>query len=182
MRESDYLKAEADVLARLARLPIFDTLDDAGRRAVVNLCKIKRYDAGETIVAQGMLDQWVFLLLSGSVSVRRDGVEINRLSRCGDVFGEMGVVEAAPRSATVAAATPALCLSLDGSVMDRFDPEQRMVFEAVFHKVAAEGLSARLRQAGDELSRRMAEIKGLEADLAGASTRLRDLEERHGGV
>jgi hypothetical protein len=57
-----------------------------------------------------------------------------------------------------------------------------MVFEAVFHKVAAEGLSARLRQAGDELSRRMAEIKGLEADLAGASTRLRDLEERHGGV
>jgi CRP-like cAMP-binding protein len=116
------------------------------------------------------------------VSVHRDGVEINRLSRSGDVFGEMGVVEAAPRSATVKAVSASVCLSLDGSVMDRFKPEERMVFEAVFHRVAAESLSARLRKADDELALRFAEIKALEKELAGLTERLRGLEEKHGGI
>ncbi len=182
MRESDYLKAEADVLARLAKLPIFDTLDEKGLLDIVTLCKIKRYDANETIIKQGVLDQWVYLLLSGGVAVVRDGVEINRLLRPGDVFGEMGVVEAAPRSATILAVKPSLCLSLDGSVMDRFAPEQRMIFEAVFFRVAAEHLSARLRKAGDELAVRFEATKALEGELAGLTAKLRALEAKHGSL
>lgn len=182
MRESDYLTAAHGVLDRLRTVPIFDALDEDSLRSIVTLCKIKQYEPGETVIQQGVLDQWVFILISGVLAVSRDGVEINRLSRAGDVFGEMGVIEAAPRSATVKAVKPSICLALDGSAVDRFEPGPRVFFEAVFYKVASENLSARLRKAGEELAQRSAKAHSLGAELEEVSAVLRAFEEKYGPI
>ncbi len=68
-----------------------------------NWQKIRQYDDGETIINEGDTDQIVYFLISGSCSVNIDGLDVNAISKLGDVFGEMGMINHKPRSATITA-------------------------------------------------------------------------------
>jgi CRP-like cAMP-binding protein len=63
---------------------------------------VESYNRGETIVEEGSFGDALFLVLSGQVAVHRGPQTFATLSG-GEFFGEMSLVEPAPRSATVSA-------------------------------------------------------------------------------
>ncbi len=75
--------------------------------------------AGEVLIAEGAEPSRMLVLISGSVTVEKDGVPFARIDHPGAVFGEMSWVLDKPATATVRAATP-----LEVHVMD--DPDAFM--------------------------------------------------------
>jgi CRP-like cAMP-binding protein len=90
---------------RLKSVPPFDALpDDVRERFAVWVGELK-VDAGRHLADQGDYAYELFVIEDGKAEVFQDGEKIAELGP-GEFFGEMGVLEKAPRNATVVAATP----------------------------------------------------------------------------
>lgn len=63
-----------------------------------------------------------YILLSGTVSVRRDGVEITQLGP-GDIVGEAAIVGQRLRTATIVALTPLDTIHLTDEILRELDAE-----------------------------------------------------------
>jgi MFS family permease len=110
--------AAEETLARVSRQPLFsgvppDRLEVALRRLVTTPVV-----AGQAIVSEGDPADRFYIIQSGSFSVTRRDVDaeerqIRTLGPDG-VFGELGLLTGAPRSATVTAASDGTLLALDG--------------------------------------------------------------------
>ncbi len=68
----------------------------------------KTYKAGETIFREGDPSDFAYLIVKGSAEAHLANGRKVTLKR-GDVFGEMGLVDQRPRSATVIATENAVC-------------------------------------------------------------------------
>lgn len=71
------------------------------------------FQAGDTILSEGESGDTAFLIVSGSVEVSIGAGARKRIIgtlNAGDVFGEMSLIDPAPRSATVRAVIPTECL------------------------------------------------------------------------
>lgn len=161
MKQFSFNPHDAKVLARLQKMPVFDALDSAQLPKLLQLAKIRQYDDGETIINEGDTDQIVYFLISGSCSVNIDGLDVNAISKLGDVFGEMGMINHKPRSATITAEQETLCLALDGSFLERMKGMDKLAAEALFYRIFSEMLAARIRDANRKVLRLEDELKDL---------------------
>ncbi|HEV7200168.1 MAG TPA: MFS transporter [Candidatus Limnocylindria bacterium] len=104
---------------RFVRLPVFDGLSPASlEQAAGHLTRI-RVGAGEVVVRQGEPADRFFHVLDGAFEVTqvKDPGGAPRFLRtlgADDVFGEIGLLRAVPRTATVTAAGEGVLLALDG--------------------------------------------------------------------
>jgi ATP-binding cassette subfamily B protein len=106
------IKLDPDDTARaLARVPLFSGCSDEEIREIATLAHLLRFDDGAVIVPEGEEGQGFYLLMSGDARVLRGGEEINRM-RAGDFFGEIALLEGTPRTASVAADGPVVCLGI----------------------------------------------------------------------
>jgi len=64
---------------------------------------VESTSAGEVLIEEGAPPGRMFVLVSGSLTVERDGVPIARIDTAGAVFGEMSVVLGKPATATLRA-------------------------------------------------------------------------------
>jgi CRP-like cAMP-binding protein len=67
--------------------------------------------AGEVVFSQGDPGDALFVMVSGSLAVMRDGAKLRELGR-GAAFGELALLDGAPRSATIEAVTDAELLRI----------------------------------------------------------------------
>jgi CRP-like cAMP-binding protein len=95
---------------------IFSHLPASERQWLLAGGEVQRLEAGAVVFRRGDPAAHVFCVLTGSVEVLTSdaGVVVNRLGP-GEMFGEMGVIEGRPRTATVRAATPCTLLAIDQS-------------------------------------------------------------------
>lgn len=102
---------------RLPSIPLFSELPADAFARVLRSLKLVRKRPGEVIVAQGEEGTSFFVLARGAVEVTRadDEGTVTRLAtlRDGSIFGEMALVSAQPRSATVTAADDCDLLEFD---------------------------------------------------------------------
>jgi MFS family permease len=105
-------------VGRVLRLPLFAGVSNAAVERALDRFEVVTVDAGDVIIRQGDRADRFYIVESGSLVVhQRDtqGTE-HELRRLGpdSVFGELGLLTGAPRSATVEALTDGVVLALDG--------------------------------------------------------------------
>jgi CRP-like cAMP-binding protein len=95
----------------LARVPIFAKCTAEEVKAISGVAQEGYFQPGQIIVTQGTPGQAFYLILSGRVEILRDGVSLGAFGP-GDFFGEMSLLDQAPRSATIRALDHTSCLML----------------------------------------------------------------------
>ncbi len=100
----------------LKKVGLFSGLKKRGLKSLAEFCVERPFREGETLVKQGDSGIGVYILVSGKVKVvneTADGDEMEvAVHGPGDFFGEMTVLDNAPRSASVIAVEDTECLLL----------------------------------------------------------------------
>ncbi len=92
----------------LQRVPLFSALSEDELERVASVFKERRFPAGETVIQQGSGAAAFFVIHSGEATVLVGGEE-KRVLGPGDHFGEMALIDAGERTATVVASTDLAC-------------------------------------------------------------------------
>jgi|SRR5919108_3804111 cAMP-dependent protein kinase regulator len=89
----------------IKRVPLFEGIEGRELDQLANSFKERRFEPGETIAEEGKGGVGFFVIGDGEakVSVRGEAV---RTLKSGDYFGEIALIDAGARTATVTAATP----------------------------------------------------------------------------
>jgi CRP/FNR family cyclic AMP-dependent transcriptional regulator len=87
----------------LEAVPLFGGLSKRSRRRLAEVAQRVRYTPGAIVVAAGTPGGAAFfVIVDGTVSVRRESYELARLGR-GEFFGELALLDGKRRAATVVA-------------------------------------------------------------------------------
>lgn len=97
--------AQDENKAFLKRVPLFSGLTDSQIERLAAGSVRRNFPKGRTIVAEGEPSQSLYILLSGRAKVQRSDTEgkevILSVLGSGECFGEMSLIDEAPRSASV---------------------------------------------------------------------------------
>jgi len=133
--------------AFLARVPLFANCTAAEIEAIEGVAQEHLYEPGQIIVTQGTPGQAFYTVLSGRVEILRDDKSLGAFGP-GDFFGEMSLLDQAPRSATIRALEMTKCLMLSSwdfkAVLERHPSIAIKLLEV---------LSRRLRVADERMTR-----------------------------
>ena len=129
---------------QLQEMSLFADVPKRRVRKIARLGHIARYPARAPIVTAGAPGEAFYVVLAGLVAVDtgtgRPGVELGP----GGCFGEMALLDEAPRSATVIAIRETTCLLLDRNAFDTI-----LSTEPAIGSKLLRTLAARLREASD---------------------------------
>jgi CRP-like cAMP-binding protein len=89
-----------DIRAQLATVPLFAGCHPSDLGVVARKCEVREAAAGTVLIRAGEPDDEFFLLLSGSAERGQPGTHIRKMLP-GDYFGELAVLDPAPRSLDV---------------------------------------------------------------------------------
>jgi len=113
---------EASPRELLARVPLFASLGDSDLERIAAALAARTVLAGTVVIRQGERGSSLFLVARGVVAVlvSRDGGMPERVAslHAGEFFGEMALLSAAPRSATVEAITDCQLYELSKRAID----------------------------------------------------------------
>jgi CRP/FNR family transcriptional regulator, cyclic AMP receptor protein len=98
--------------ARLKSLPLFEEVSDEDLERIAPFVSEVSVSAGKTLVEEGDYAYEFMAIEEGEAEVRR-GEEVVATLGAGDFFGEVGLLEADRRTATVVATAPMRLVTLD---------------------------------------------------------------------
>ena len=151
MTISEYLKDNKEIIQKLRKIPTLDFFEDKDLEGLLKSSKAIKYESGELIIREGQYDNWIYFILSGKIGIQKEGETIGVLKRQGDIFGEMGIIDGSPRSATIVAIEETACLAIDASYANQLSGNDRVAFKCILYQVISQVLAARLRLADKEL-------------------------------
>jgi CRP-like cAMP-binding protein len=139
--------ASSEVVKFLKGTPLFARFTEKELEAVLRTAKERQFDAGSVIVREGDVGGVGFyLILDGQVEVRKGKKSLAKL-KVGEFFGEMALLDEAPRSADVVALEKTKC-----SMLTRWDVRGLVAAHPdIALKLMAE-LARRLRNTNQALS------------------------------
>jgi CRP-like cAMP-binding protein len=105
---------------KLDGVPLFESLPDDVRAKFAVWVSELEVPAGQHLADEGEYAYVLFIISDGTAEVIQDGQTVAELGP-GEFFGEMGVLEKAPRNATVIAKTPMTLLTLTSWDVKRLD-------------------------------------------------------------
>jgi CRP-like cAMP-binding protein len=135
-----------DKMKFLVRVPLFAGLTDRQLKKLANRFVTREYKAGDYIVTQGKGGAGMFTIVSGSAEAIIESLDgektvVNTFEST-DFFGEIALLDAGPRTASVVAKKDTECL-----ILSREDFVSTMKNDADMGVVIAEELASRLRKA-----------------------------------
>lgn len=125
-----------DWLGTLAEVPLFEGLSKRHLRRVAKLARIRRFASGSPMVRAGDAGRTFYVVLDGSAKVVLPGARSVRLG-IGDYFGEMALIDDAPRSADVVADGDVLALTIDRPGFTKLLRAEPALAQALLRTLAA---------------------------------------------
>jgi CRP-like cAMP-binding protein len=109
-------KESENIIRALSTIPLFHGLDSRQIKNVASRFTELKYNVGDHIIEQGKIGIGLFIIESGRVEVvreRRDGTKVV-LEPLGpnQFFGELSLLDEEPRTASVIATEPTVCLAI----------------------------------------------------------------------
>ena len=159
-REQEYITLMAvslpELKAFLVATPFFGGLSDASLDLLISMLVERRFDVGATVVTEGEPGRSMYIVHSGELVVSKLGesgraVRMTRL-RPGDFFGEMTLIEAQNRSATVVAESPTVLYELTARNLYTFYKADIYAYVMVLQNINRE-LCRRLRCADNRIAK-----------------------------
>jgi CRP-like cAMP-binding protein len=96
------LKRKSEKIELLAQVPLFANLSQKDLGMIARSADETTVPAGETLGRQGEAGQEAFVVIEGSLNIKRNGRKVSMLGP-GAVAGEMSLIDGAPRSADIVA-------------------------------------------------------------------------------
>lgn len=119
----------------LRNIPLFEGLDQDELAAVGRAVTELDLPAGRRLIAEGSRGYDMFVVVSGSLEVTRDGSHIADIGP-GEFVGEMALLTGDERNATVTVATDAIVLHLDGRALSAVIDDSERVAARMLRIVA----------------------------------------------
>ncbi len=148
-------------------VPLFLGFPPEDIQAVLPICQIRPFQAGEVLMQSDAPSTEMYLILSGEVLVRGPGdVPLARISRL-ETVGEMGIFTGEPRSATVLATRAGHLAAISrADLIQTLAKDPAMAVR--MYKNVVEILSARLRNENLHLQMYRGQVQDLENRLKSA--------------
>jgi CRP/FNR family cyclic AMP-dependent transcriptional regulator len=165
-----------ELKAFLVATPLFGGVSDASLDLLISMLDERRFDLGESIVAEGEPGRSMYIVHSGKLVVSKIG-ESGRVIRMshlgpGDFFGEMTLIEPQNRSATVVAETPTVLYELTARNLYAYYKADIHAYVIVMQNINRE-LCRRLRRADNRIAEVADASRDLLSDVMGISRKIR---------
>jgi serine/threonine-protein kinase len=108
-------------------VPFFENFGKTQVEEILNASNMIKVRKGRVLVAEGEIDDTFYIILSGSVEVKKDSRTLAFLSR-GECFGEMSYLSGQSRAATVVAETDCVLLKISGTLLDKSPDAIQVLF------------------------------------------------------
>ena len=139
----------------LGRIQLFTGLAPHYLKRIADIGVEETYKSGNTVFAEGDRGDKFYLILEGAVRISRNvsgmGEEALAILKAGDSFGEMSLIDEAPRSADakVHEACKLFCIRKE-DLEDLLFVDRDLAYELLWNLVRL--LSARLRETNDKMT------------------------------
>jgi len=97
------------IIPLLKKTPIFAKTSESSLKTMLKSAIEKSVDAGKKLVTKGERGTGFYLIIEGAADVIADGVKLASFGE-GDFFGELAVIDGAPRTADVVATEKTTCV------------------------------------------------------------------------
>lgn len=148
------LEVKEQLIDSLRAIPIFGDLSDRELQMVGKLVYIRRYADSEPIFAEGDPSLGMYIVKAGSVRIVRHNPgaqpKLIGVLAVGDFFGEMGLIDDAPRSASAFACGATAVIGFFKPELMNLTSRQPQLGSKIFLNIA-KTLSARLRKTHQDL-------------------------------
>jgi CRP/FNR family cyclic AMP-dependent transcriptional regulator len=132
-------------LQHLAQVQLFSALNKKELALVGKASDEIKVPAGQVIVTEGSPGHEFFLILEGQAVVRRNNRRVAMLGT-GQYFGELSLLDRAPRNATIVADSDVILLVIGqrefSAVLDAVPSVSRKLLEAMAHRLREEDAKA----------------------------------------
>ncbi len=162
--EADEDEESTDVEGKteiLRRIPLFQHMTYKELLAILGIARGRQFERGQGVIREGEQGDELFVLFRGKVDVMKSGLKIAQL-KAGGHFGEMGLVDQAPRSATVTAVEDTSAISIDrDSLLKLMRRDSLLAVKLLWSFVQV--LSERLRNTNEALTDLKGELDQIRA-------------------
>ena len=109
--EQPIRRTRRETAQALSVVPLFAGFTRRDLNRLVEETDVVSFRAGSMVVEEGLLGETMFVVLSGEAKVVKGKRRLGTV-RPGDFFGEVALLDGAPRSASVVAETPIVAIRL----------------------------------------------------------------------
>lgn len=145
--QAEASRARAQVMASLF---LFKDLAFHDRLRVARICEVRIIQPGEVLAREGEPGDAMFIITQGLVLVNHDGLDIAVLGK-GEHFGEISLLDAEPRSATVTSKEAGSVIVIRRDALAEFTKRDPSLGGQVYARLATT-LAQRLRQANNRIA------------------------------
>jgi serine/threonine protein kinase len=129
------------------QLDFFQDFSDPDLWEILRATIWQDYQPGEEIITEGEIDDAFYVIVSGSVLVRK-GTKSIAILRRGDCFGEMGYITKTKRTATILVTSLVSIMKISATLIEQLSKDTQLRFHRVFLRTLVD----RLSRASDQLT------------------------------
>lgn len=145
-----------DRVAFLSNIPLFATMGPDQLKNIAERTETLEYPPDTYICREGEWGDSLYVIMSGAVSLVKDGIELGTFRRQGDCVGEMTLIDGQPRSASLRTTTDVRLLQLKSASFESLlaaYPESCREIMKVLSERLREGLNVQIEAIRNEAAR-----------------------------
>ena len=160
MKEFAYIHEEGTLPEPLDRIAFFESFQGRHLNDILYSSYFIQADPGDEVIRAGQEDSRIFVLLTGSLDVVKNGEVLATLDTAGEIFGELAAVTHETRTASVVARSNTLCLVIDQEFLREIKPEEdNASYYAALYGFISRVLADRLKKASVLIARLEKELE-----------------------